>query len=289
MKAPALWAELLNALPRRLWLALAALTVTAHCTMVLLTQENPSLALMTLLIWGGALLCIEDQLPALELRPSHWSLLGGGALLLAGLARTASVLHLDAITSLLPLWLGLALALLCRPLGGLRPWGASLLVLALLPLSGVIAPLLPDGPLSQLTARISQVMLLWFGVDAAAAGRELILAGGAVNIAGSCTGIDQIAQLVVIAAIFLLAFPLPSRSSRWWMFAAAPVVGLLGNAVRIALLALITTSRWPSKDWWFEFLHDANGSLLFSAISVSVFGWLYIAVLERQLQVRDGG
>lgn len=165
-------------LQRRLWLTLAALTAVGHIAMVSVTQEK-TLALMTLLIWGGALLCLEDQFPALVPAPSAFGL---GALVLAfGLQRTSAVLHLDFAASVLPLWLGLGLALLCLPLRQLRRWGPSLLVLALLPLS-------------------------------------LLLNGGGVSVAGPCSGIELIAQLLVIAVVFVLAFPLPVRRSRWLLW-----------------------------------------------------------------------
>jgi hypothetical protein len=31
----------------------------------------------------------------------------------------------------------------------------------------------------------------------------------------------------------------------------------------------------PSKDWWFEFFHESEGSLVFSGIGMLVFIWLY--------------
>jgi exosortase len=166
-------------------------------------------------------------------------------------------------------------------------WGPSLLVLALLPLSEQLARVLPEQPLSHLTARLCQALLLLGGVDAAAAGRQVTLSGGSVLIADTCAGIDVIAQLLVIAVVFVLAFPLPLRRSRWLLLALAPLLALLGNAFRIALLALISASQWPNKDWWFGFFHEESGSLMFSGLSVAVFGWIYMAVLERQLQARE--
>ncbi|QPN65278.1 archaeosortase/exosortase family protein [Synechococcus sp. CBW1006] len=142
-------------------------------------------------------------------------------------------------------------------------------------------------PLSHLTARVSQALLLSFGVNAAASGRELMLAGGAIRVAGPCAGVGQIAQLLVIAGIFLLAFPLPFHRSRFWMLFAAPLVAFFGNVVRIVLLAVINASNWTNKDWWFDFFHEDTGSMVFAAISVSVFGSLYITVLEKQLRLLD--
>ena len=125
-----------------------------------------------------------------------------------------------------------------------KPAGAS----AVAPLRCDRAGVAGSAP-EHLTARLSQALLLFCGVDHATAGQQLILPGGAVWITAACSGIDPIAQLLVIAVAFLLAFPLPARGSRWWMLALAPLVALLCNAVRIGLLALITASQWTNKTW----------------------------------------
>jgi exosortase/archaeosortase family protein len=107
-------------------------------------------------------------------------------------------------------------------------------------------------------------------------------------VAGSCAGLEQIAQLLAIAVLFLLAFPLPSRISRWWMVAVAPLIAVLGNTLRISVLAVISASRWPNRSWWFDFFHEHSGSLVFAGLNVMAFGWLYLTVLDRQLIQREG-
>jgi cyanoexosortase A len=273
---------------RRLWLALVGFCAIAQIVMVSTTQNNPALALLTLLCWGGALVCIEDRLPTLIPTPSWISFGLGIALVLSGLLKTGNILHLDGISQLLPLWLGAGLVLLCSRVAEWRRWSASLVALALIPLAHAAASLLPEQPLSLLTARLSQALLLLFSVDVMASGRLVILPGGSVQVAGSCAGLDQIAQLLALAVLFLLAFPLPSRISRFWIVAAAPVVAVLGNTVRISMLALINASGWPNRSWWFDFFHENSGSLVFSGLEVMAFGWLYLTVLDRQLINREG-
>ncbi|MEB3307013.1 MAG: exosortase/archaeosortase family protein [Cyanobacteriota bacterium] len=273
---------------RLLWLILAGLSAAAQIVMVSATQENPALTLLTLLCWGGALLCVEDMLPSLHPSPGWFSLVIGTVLVLSGLIRTASILSLDGISQLLPLWLGTGLFLLCSRPRHWRRWSASLVALALIPLCQAVTFLLPEQPLSHFTARLSQGLLLLFDVDTMVSGRLVTLPGGSVTIAGSCAGLDQIAQLLAISVLFLLAFPLPSRVSRGWMVAVAPVVAVLGNTIRITVLALITASGSPTSSWWFDFFHEETGSLVFAGLNVLVFGWIYLRVLDRQLNLRDG-
>jgi exosortase/archaeosortase family protein len=196
------------------------------------------------------------------------------------------VVHLDAAAPLLPPLLGLALVLLAEPPRQLKRWLAPLAVLSLMPFPWLLSRLLPEGPFIQLTARLTQVNLLLVGLDSAVSGPELMLDGGGVRIAGGCTGLPLIAQMTAIAVVFALAYPLPSRRWQGAMTLGAPLLGLQVNSLRIAVLAMISASSWPNKSWWFDFFHMDNGSLVFAALSVGIFAWLYIALLEQQLRAR---
>jgi cyanoexosortase A len=273
---------------RNLWVMLAALMALSHIAMVHRTQENTELTLMSLLVWGGALLCLEDRLPSLAPAPS-WRSFGLGTLLVAvSLWSTASVLHLDRAAHMLPVWMGIGLTLICLPLRQIGRWSSSLMALALLPISTFIIYFPPvEKPLSLLTARLSQTALLLSGVDASVSGRTVRLAGGAVDVAGECNGIELISQLLVIATLFTLAFPLPKATSRWIPFAIAPLLAIQFNIVRIAVLALINTSQMPNRAWWFDFIHKEAGSLVFAGFAVCLFSWIYLMLLERQLSIRN--
>lgn len=275
-------------LQRRLWMALAAFVALGHVMMVGLTQNSPSLTLLAGLLWCGALICIEDQLPDLRLTPSGFSLMLGSALVLAGLWRTASIYHLDVAALFLPPVFGIGLALLWKPCRQLAQQSSPLLVLLLFPLSVLLTRLLPEMRLSLLTARLTQIVLLLAGSDVRVNGRDVLLPGGGVSVNHLCAGIDLIAQLIAIAIVFVLAFPLPKRRSRLLMLLIAPCIAIAGNTLRIALLAVISASQWPGKAWWFNFFHESDGSFLFAGLTVSVFGWLYLVVLNRQLnQLED--
>lgn len=267
----------------RLWRIVAVMAMVIHLSVVLLTQDSSTLALMSLIIWGGAFLCIEDTLPTLNARSSNWSFLVGTILFSAAIARSTRVIHLDAVVYILPLCFGISLFLLALPVANLKSWIKSLVVLSLLPLIPLVSSLYPEATLSHATARIGQVILTLFSVDASIHSSQLILSGGAVNIAGACTGINQILQLAIIGIIFLLAFPLPSPASRVWMVPVAMAFAIVGNAIRITLLAVINASDWMHKTWWFDFFHEEDGSLLFSLLTVAAFGLVYFNVLDRQL------
>ena len=247
------------------------------------TIQGLSSAVAATLLWGGALVCIEDRLPGLDPNPSRLGLLVGSLLIAFGLWRSALVFHLDAAIYGLAILQGLGLALLLVPPRKLLELYAPLLVLAMMGLGVVLPQFVPIAELSLVTARVTQGLLALIGQTARVMGPEVWLPGGGIRIAGSCSGSETVAQLAMIATIFVLAFPLPNRRVRLLMLALAPLLGVLGNAFRIAFLAVINASDWRFKKDWFDFFHESNGALIFSALTVSVFAWIYLKLLDRQL------
>lgn len=279
-------AAVLNALstPRALWLLTAAAVALGNVLMAWQTQST-TFALMTVLIWGGALICMEDQLPTLTPCPSRLGLALGLLLTGAGLWRSSRVFHLEAVIYVLPLLQGLGLTLLCVPMRQLRRLLAPLTVLALTLLMLAQQRLLPEDVLSRITARLTHMVLVLGGQDARlAAGNEVWLPGGGVGVAGPCSGSETIEQMVVIAAIFVLAFPLRQGGLRALVVAASVLFAVAGNTLRITLLALINASDWATKKDWFDFFHEENGALVFSALTVSAFAWAYLKLLDHQLK-----
>lgn len=270
--------------PRNLWLLLALLVASQNCS-VFHTSQDDKVALLAVLVWGGALICLEDQLETMRPRPGWIGLLLGTALLLAVLARTTVILHGDGLLFALAPLAGLALALLCQPLRQLPRFRDPLLCLLLLPAYRLFLLLLPEQPLSRLTARITAAGMSLLGLDVVLQGTDVLLPGGGVRVAGPCSGSETIGQLLCIAVIFLLAFPLRSWVGRCFLLLVAPVIGLLANALRIAVLALLTTPGLGSGRQLFAFFHEQAGSLVFAALGVSLYGWLYLRLLEWDLAV----
>lgn len=269
-----------------LWKSLAASQILLNLWLVQSTQDVPSLTLLCVVVWGGAVICFEDQLDQLSIRPSRASLIAGLTLLLYASWRSTVTLHYDANVTVLPLIQGLGLALMAKPLAGLRLFRESLLVLCLFPCQLALSRLLPEYLLAVATGRVSQLMLILFGENASASGRVLDLGGGGVLIANTCSSIDLIAQVSTIAIVFVLAFPIRSHRIRLLYLIAAPVVALLVNAARIAMLAAINASALAQKQELFSFLHDKWGSLVFAGIATMVMGQIYLMVIDQELRKR---
>jgi cyanoexosortase A len=273
------WRSLDN---RDLWGLLAAIFALYLLQLSLLTQM-PDVALNLMLVMGGAVLVLNSPPAGWQPRPGRIGRWVGMALLVVMLWFGQRLMSSDLISSLLPLLAGIALALLAAPASKLRPFLKSFCVLALLPVVSAVNTLTPLGPLSVATAWLAKQMLSICGYTAVQLGTLVKLQGGGVIVSGACAGLSMILQLLLVAVIFALAFPMRHRWQNGLLIVVAPLLGLVVNGMRITLLALFVTSSLPNRQWWFEFFHDHWGSLLFSGVGMQLFVWLYVYWMSRQV------
>jgi cyanoexosortase A len=227
---------------------------------------------------------MEDQLEQLNPRPSLSSLIVGSFLILWIIFRTSIILHWDGILFALVPITGIALSMIYQPYQQTLRFRDPILCLMLLPAFPLIMRLFPEEPISLLTARISGIWLGSLGLDVLVKGRSVLLEGGGVEVLGPCNGLDMMAQVFCVAIIFLLAFPIKSGFARILLLVAAPIIGLVLNTIRISLLTLIVASGNGKGSFYFDFFHEDGGSLIFSGISVFLFGILFMRLLDRELQ-----
>ena len=281
---PAPWSQgLPRATSRNLWLLLAGALAIQNIA-VFHSSQNANTAVLAILVWGGALVCLEDRLDQLRPRPSRISRWLGSALVLWVLLRTALVLQWDGLLYALPPIGGLALALLARPCRQLGLFRDAWLCLLLLPAFALLMRLLPELPISLLTAAMSGLVLNSLGFAVVVDQRSVLMTpGGGVQVLAACNGLDMIALVFCTAIIFLLAFPIRSNLSRMIVVGVAPLIGLLSNTIRIAILTLVAGSGNGKGSFWFDFFHQDMGSLIFSGVAVFVFGLCYLRLLEPEL------
>ena len=273
------WRSLDN---RELWGLLAAIFALFLLQLSMLTQL-PDVALNLVLVMGGALLVLNSPPAGWQPRPGRIGRWVGVALLVVMLWFGQRLMSSDFLSSLLPLLAGIALALLAAPASKLRPFLKSLCVLALLPVVSAVSTLTPLGPLSVATAWLAKQMLSICGYTAVQLGTLVKLQGGGVIVSGACAGLGILLQLLLVAVIFALAFPMRHRWQNGLLIVVAPLLGIVVNGMRITLLALFVTSSLPNRQWWFEFFHDHWGSLLFSGLGMQLFVWLYVYWMARQV------
>ncbi|MDM7953654.1 MAG: exosortase/archaeosortase family protein [Cyanobium sp. CZS 25K] len=286
LRIPPAWRAAIPAVPpptpRNLWLALAA-AVAIQNIAVFQSSQTEHITVFALLVWGGAVICMEDQFEDLTPRPAAWGLILGSLLLIWVLARSALILHWDGLLFALAPIGGFALGLMAEKPADLGRFRDPLLCLMLLPGFALLMRTLPEAPISLLTAQLSGLWLSILGLDVVVNARSVLLAGGGVKVLGPCNGLDMMAQILCVAVIFLLAFPIRSWASRILLLLIAPLIGLICNTFRIALLAIFAGNGHSKGSWWFDFFHESTGSLVFSGVAVMVFGMVYMRLLEREL------
>lgn len=268
---------------RNAWLFIAA-TVAIQNIVVFHTSQNESMTVFALLIWGGVLICIEDLIEELHPSPNFVVALFASAMLLFVLFRTSLILHSDGVLFILPPIAVLALILLVKEPRSFHKFRDSMLCALLFPANALLNRIIPEGPLSLLTAKVAAFWLSILGLEPIVNGRDVLLKGGGVTVLGACNGLDMIAQVVCISVIFLLAFRLRSLTSRFLVLSLAPLIGLLSNTIRIALLTVISANgSGHGYGFWFDFFHKDTGSLIFSGLAVFLFGSIYMRLLENEL------
>lgn len=268
------------------WLVTASLVVMASIGRSWLTQAL-DVTVMVALVWGAALCCVEDRLATLRPRPNAVGFALGVAMLSLAQWRQERLIEPQRIMLLLPLLQGIGLMLLASPLRLWGRWRDALLALALPPLVGILKEVISEDALSRVTSHLCQVLFLSLGVDAAVEGTSLIIPGGVLSVASRCSGSEMIAQLVVVGGIFSLVFPLVSGRRRWLamliVMGIAPLFAVFANTLRISLLAVINSSNWPQKEWWFDFFHAGGGDQLFSLLAIMLFAPVYFHVQDQLL------
>ena len=280
------WPNLLarwRSLDNRELLGLLAAIFALYLLQLSLLTQLPDVPLNLMLVMGGAVLVLNSPPAGWQPRPGRIGRWVGVALLVVMLWFGQRLMSSDLISSLLPLLAGIALALLAAPASKLRPFLKSFCVLALLPVVSAVNTLTPLGPLSVVTAWLAKQMLSICGYTAVQLGTLVKLQGGGVIVSGACAGLSMILQLLLVAVIFALAFPMRHRWQNGLLIVVAPLLGMVVNGMRITLLALVVTSSLPNRQWWFEFFHDHWGSLLFSGVGMQLFVWLYVYWMSRQV------
>jgi cyanoexosortase A len=283
--------HLLQRLPpptsRNLWLLTAALVACHNLWVIHATQDVPRILVVSLLCWWGALTCMEDRIDDLRPRPSRPGMVVGLVLLSLCLVVSAMVVGRHGVIYVLGPLEVVALALLCVPIRKIGAFWQQIVVLSLAPMAILLEKLLPYGPISVLTARMASVVVGVLGYPSEVQGNLIQIGPARVQVIGLCSGLDQIAMLIIVTVIFLLAFPLRRPVHRLAVLGLAPVIAVIGNTLRISLLVTIVylerSAGIAESGWWFNFFHDAEGSLIFAMASVSVLGYLYLKIIDREL------
>jgi cyanoexosortase A len=134
--------------------------------------------------------------------------------------------------------------------------------------------------ISPITAKVSAFMLWYTGFDVVLRGVFVYLPGGSIEVYKGCSGLGNMLYMLGISVMFSVFLPI-DRHKRLLAICVAVGLGFFINAIRVALLAvLVANSTEAAFDYW----HLGEGSLIFSMLTVLMFGGFYILLIKWQTQ-----
>lgn len=191
------------------------------------------------------------------------------------LYRSTLITNYDVVLRFFPIISGLGLALIGFGLSELKSYWRELLILSFLMISSTAVMGLFD--ISHATATLAGNLLWYSGFPVLQEGTKLILPTGFVDVYSGCSGIQSMVQLLTLAFLFTMLFPMG-----WLQVLLIPIaaiaVAFLVNGIRVAMMAvLFAQANIDAFDYW----HHGDGSQLFSMTAVLLFGGVCYFCLEQ--------
>lgn len=246
-------------------LALGVALSTLHLTILDRSGEH-NLMSLSILFWLAIGSLLWDKRYSLKLESDTVSTLVGFSLIMLilfrGLAPSGYHLRISPFVS------AVGLALMASGVKRLHHYWKELFILSLLVLYTPVTNFLQAIDLPLLTAKVSTFMLWIAGFQAYREGVFINLPTGKVEVYGACSGIESIFLMLSIGILFFLLIPI-GHLQKAICLVLAVFLGFVVNCVRVAIMALLVASRnMEAFDYW----HGKDGSLIFSVISVAIFG-----------------
>lgn len=285
-------------LPKFGLLGTAALLVTIYLSLLWKIDDSSHLGISVLFFLGIGTL-IQERYNRLNLSSNIISVFVGIVLILSMLILSVFVSQQDVtiqggggLTSserlifislrIMPLVSGVGLSFLATSFfkaQAFRQFWRELLLLFFLGVPSIIADLMFD--ISPITAYASAFILHYSSFDVGLQGVNIYLPAGdgtdnlrAVQVYYECSGIETMAYLLSLSALFLIKYPLSRWSYRLIVPLIALMLGFFVNVVRVAIMAVVVDQKEL-----FTYLHEGDASLLFGMVAVIIFGLIYWQML----------
>ena len=254
-------------------MAIATAIAVLHLTLASRIEESDIFA-TSLLFWFAAGTLIWDHRHQLDFHSGLFPSLVGAIVLALGLTRLTFSPDSASMAWGFPFLAALSLGLLASGFKGLRQYWKPLLIFGVLAVQPLLVLTLQAIDLSELTAKAASFNLSYLGFHPQRETTYIYLPASRTQVYGACSGLQSILQLLSISVLFLLMFPLRNLWQRGLCVIAAVLIAFFVNSFRVALMAILNNAgNKPAFDFW----HEGDGSLIFSAIAVAVFGgfcWL---------------
>ncbi|MFM7193004.1 MAG: cyanoexosortase A [Microcystaceae cyanobacterium] len=258
------------------WSATLAMSLALFHLTLVDQGEVKNLFSLSLLIWLTLASLLWDKRDRLTFTSDLSSTLLGTVIFLLMLIRSLNRNELNGY--LLPLIGGLSLMLIISGSQRLREYWREIMILSLLIICRFLASFLKSIDLPTLTAQFSSLLLGAIGFSVQREGVILQLSTGRVEVYGACSGVDSILLMFCVSVLFLFLIPV-NAIQKVVCVVVGILIGFIVNSLRVALLAvLVNANQMPSFVYW----HSDDGSLLFAAIAVGLFGaFCWFAYVQR--------
>jgi cyanoexosortase A len=234
------------------------------------------------IIFGSAILyLIWEKRLQLELTASFFASLVGGSIIGLVLIKSAFLAEYDPFLRFIPLLFAIGLILIASGFKGSTQYLRELFLLCFFAPSPTALTSIFD--LSPYTAKLGADILFYLNVPVQREGVYIYLQGGGVEVYSGCSGIEAVLHLLGLSAILIVMFPMS-----WTFKLILPIIAMsvafFINGFRVAIMAVLSTS--PQKDA-FEYWHKGTGSLIFSLISVLIFGLIFYFLVYRPSTLKN--
>ena len=259
----------------RIWLlGIAAGLMALHISLIWHIESTDFLG-TSVLFWIAVSSLIWKKHQTLYLESSVFSSFLGISIVAWVLLKSARLDSYDPFLRLSPFVSALGLGLLASGIKGLKQYWQEIVLLGFLVIPPSLILALID--FTSLTAKFSVFLLWYLGFNVYRQDLNVILPTGIIEIGHGCSGVTAIIQLLGLAFIFLVMFP-TKCGEKILVPVVAAVLGFAINAARIVLLAVLSAfSNHEAFNYW----HGGDGSLIFSVISVLIFGFFCRFLLLR--------
>ncbi|MGD1875740.1 MAG: cyanoexosortase A [Mastigocoleus sp.] len=261
---------------QKFWLsAIGVVLITIHQTLAW-KSDNSNLFAISFLFWITISFSIWDKRHQLNLNSGIFPSFFGLSLIVLILLKSSSMISLGNFLYVSPFILAFGLALIASGFKGLKQYRGELLALFVL----TITSILPFGviDITLFTTKATAFLLWYTGFDVKRSGTDILLPTGSIEVAGGCSGIELVFQMLGFALLFLLIFPQNLRS-KILLPIFAMSIGFVVNAGRVAVMAVVVAQG--NNKQIFDFWHHGDGSLIFSMIAVLLFSGICWFVINR--------
>lgn len=249
--------------------------ITIHLTLTN-RDGNSSLFALSLLFWFAASSLIWKKRYSLNFNSGIFSSTIG-LLILAAVLLKSVTLPTSNFLGVSPFLSALSLSLLASGCQGLKQYWRELTILFFLNVPKVL--LWPVVDISELTAKLATFILWYGGFDVDRSKFDVLLPKGGVNVNMGCSGLEGMFYLLGLAVLFLIMFPLQGLKKKIIAPAVAVAIAFIVNSFRVAVMVIFANAQdIEGLDYW----HVGDGSLIFSMLSVGLFGLFCYFLLKLE-------